>query len=106
MKKFDGIMSAPPHKRYKNLITTAADIETVWLWESDELYIWPEKIYAQGVCSQECLKNIDVHIFCEMLSQEYALAERICVFPNGCDVFIVSPQKLLEDIQEELERVE
>lgn len=112
MNKYDGLMNALPAKRYKNFVTTVADLETVWVnteWDDltllqNELSVWPEKIFAQGMIEEQMIHHMEVHLFCELLEQ-YPNAV-IHVFPNGVDSIDVSALKLLQDIEEELDRIE
>ena len=82
--KFDGLMNAAPHKRYKSFAATVAD------WES--------------VCTDKPFFKMDVHDFCDLLGAHPDATIR--VFPNGKNWTDTAAEDLLEDVLEELERVE
>ena len=113
MNKFEGLMNAHPHKRYKSFITAVADTETVWLdhdptqlvpTEPCPISVWPEEMFASTVCPDKAIYSIEVHEFCELLMTSPNRAIR--VFPNGKDQVDTAANVLLADIKEELDLLE
>ena len=110
--KFDGLMNAAPHKRYKSFAATVADWESVWLDcdpnqplpEEGVISVWPEEMFAAAVCTDKPFFKMDVHEFCDLL-EAYPDAT-IRVFPNGKNWTDTAAEDLLEDMLEELDRVE
>ena len=59
--KFDGLMNAAPHKRYKSFAVTVADWESVWLDcdpnqplpDEGVISVWPEEMFAAAVCTDK-----------------------------------------------------
>ena len=55
--KFDGLMNAAPHKRYKSFAATVADWESVWLDcdpnqplpDEGVISVWPEEIFRRRI---------------------------------------------------------
>lgn len=107
MKKFNGIWNAKADKRYKTFVTTAADTESVWLCKKSTIHVWPGKEYALRLFPENELSHWDVHDFCALLSDmSKDRSSIICVFPTDKDYLEAHPQKLLMDLQEELDRLE
>lgn len=87
--KFDGLMNAAPHKRYKSFAVTVADWESVWLDcdpnqslpEEGVISVWPEEMFAAAVCTDKPFFKMDVHDFCDLLEAHPDATIR--VFPNG-----------------------
>lgn len=110
--KFDGLMNAAPHKRYKSFAVTVADWESVWLDcdpnqllpDEGVISVWPEEMFAAAVCTDKPFFKMDVHDFCNLL-EAYPDAT-IRVFPNGKNWTDTAAEDLLEDVLEELDRVE
>ena len=86
--KFDGLMNAAPHKRYKSFAVTVADWESVWLDcdpnqplpDEGVISVWPEEMFA-AVCTDKPFFKMDVHDFCDLLGAHPDATIR--VFPNG-----------------------
>ena len=95
--KFDGLMNAAPHKRYKSFAATVADWESVWLDcdpnqplpDEGVISVWPEEMFAAAVCTDKPYPDATIR-----------------VFPNGKNWTDTAAEDLLEDVLEELERVE
>ena len=110
--KFDGLMNAAPHKRYKSFAATVADWESVWLDcdpnqplpEEGVISVWPEEMFAAAVCTDKPFFKMDVHDFCDLLGAHPDATIR--VFPNGKSWTDTAAEDLLEDVLEELDRVE
>lgn len=122
-KKLDGILNSTTAKRYKNFITTIADTEEVWLLRSSRGYatmdadgyinllVFPDKEFAEWYrdCyfKKDQLECLDVNTFLErcndLLSQEEV---RFLVSPNDSNGYIVAADKIIDDLTEELDRVE
>ena len=87
--KFDGLMNAAPHKRYKSFAVTVADWESVWLDcdpnqplpDEGVISVWPEEMFAAAVCTDKPFFKMDVHDFCDLLGAHPDATIR--VFPNG-----------------------
>lgn len=119
-KQLQYIMNAIPEKRYKNFITTVADKCYAWLLRTDVGYatfdnnnfinilVWPQKEYAQLIASDnEVVEGIEVHDFiqrCREMSGNENI--RFMVFPTKIDSYIVTVEKLLEDIEYQLGLIE
>lgn len=107
MNRFDGILNAPPQKRYRNFVSTSADWEQVWLYKGDPWCVWAEREFAVHMVPEEQLVQVDVHDFCnELLSEAAAQGISISVFPNGTNSQVVSAEELREALLTELERIE
>ena len=73
--KFDGLMNAAPHKRYKSFAVTVADWESVWLDcdpnqplpDEGVISVWQEEMFAAAVCTDKPFFKMDVHDFCDLL---------------------------------------
>ena len=113
MNRFEGLMKAHPKKRYKSFVTSVADCEEVWTDASfseaettveEMISVWPEKEFAQAACTQREAVMIEVHDFCRILQNNPHVVVR--VFPNGIDYFDTDAEKLLLDIESELELIE
>lgn len=110
--KFDGLMNAAPHKRYKSFTVTVADWESVWLDcdpnqplpDEGVISVWPEEMFAAAVCMDKPFFKMDVRDFCDLL--EAHPDATIHVFPNGKNWTDTAAEDLLEDVLEELDRVE
>lgn len=110
--KFDGLMNAAPHKRYKSFAVTVADWESVWLDcdpnqplpDESVISVWPEEMFAAAVCTDKPFFKMDVHDFCDLLGAHPDATIR--VFPNGKNWTDTAAEDLLEDVLEELDRVE
>lgn len=118
MNKFDGILKASPEKRYKNFIATVADREEVWMLSNDDgyasidddyinLFVFPEKEYAEVFCDGEIPVSINIHDFCDRCSELDPKSKvRFMVSPNGTNAFVVDVEKMFNDITEALDRIE
>lgn len=110
--KFDGLMNAAPHKRYKSFAVTVADWESVWLDcdpnqplpDEGVISVWQEEMFAAAVCTDKPFFKMDVHDFCDLLGAHPDATIR--VFPNGKNWTDMAAEDLLEDVLEELDRVE
>lgn len=110
--KFDGLMNAAPHKRYKSFAVTVADWESVWLDcdpnqplpDEGVISVWPEEMFAAAGCTDKPFFKMDVRDFCDLLEAHPDATIR--VFPNGKNWTDTAAEDLLEDVLEELDRVE
>ena len=114
----NGLLNTSPKKRYKSFLSTIADLEEVWLLFSNEGYatfdadnyihllIWPRKEFTEMFKDDdEEVVSIEVHKFieqCETLEENI----RFMVFPTDKDSYVVTAEKLINDINEALEEVE
>ena len=102
--KFDGLMNAAPHKRYKSFAVTVADWESVWLDcdpnqplpDEGVISVWPEEMFAAAVCTDKPFFKMDVHDFCDLLGAHPDATIR--VFPNGKNWTDMAAEDLLEDV--------
>lgn len=120
-KAFEGIWNSDPEKRYHNFLNTVADLEEVWLSESNDgcttfdiddkihIMVWPKKEFCERFISQisenERAFSMEIHEFieeCESLDGSYSFM----VFPTDKDSYIVSKDQLIEDIIAHLEELE
>ena len=117
--RFKGLWNTTAEKRYKHFITYTVDNEGVWLLTSEDGYAtididgfihllaWPSKEFAIAYNEEDTPVEIDIHEFCErcedMMNEENT---RFMIFPTDKDAWIVSTQDLLNDLAEELDRVE
>lgn len=107
MNKFWGVWNALPEKRYRNFISTVADMQMVWLRKNEILSVWPEESYALQKTPAEKIACVEVHDFCILLEKlSYDPSSSICVFPTDKDYIEKRPHELLRDILDELERIE
>ena len=113
-----GLLNSSPEKRYKSFLSTVADLEEVWLLFSKEGYatfdeddfvhllVWPRQEFAEMFKSEnEEVVSIEVHKFieqCETVEENV----RFMVFPTNTDSYVVTAEKLINDINEALEEVE
>ncbi len=117
-KYIKGVMSAPPEKRYKTFLTTAADTESVYVLSNDEgfvmygdetvecLLVWPKKEFITFAASEDDEPfEMDVHDFIEMCREEIG-DDDVMVFPTDVDGYIVSGNSLAEDLEAFLAEVE
>ena len=118
-KRFEGLWNATAEKRYNHFITYAVDYESAWLLANENgfatvdadgyihLLVWPSKEFAEEYNKEDTPVEMDIHEFCErceeMMNEENI---RFMVFPTDKDAWIVSTEGLLNDLTEELERVE
>ena len=71
------------------------------------LLVWPEKEFAVAFSKEDTPIEMAIHEFCELC--ENIMGEgnvRFMVFPTDKDAWIISVEELLNDLTEELERVE
>ena len=117
-KGLKGLLNTSPEKRYKSFLSTVADLEEVWLLFSKEGYatfdeddfvhllVWPRQEFAEMFKNEnEEVVSIEVHKFieqCETLEENI----RFMVFPTDKDSYVVTAEKLINDINEALEEVE
>lgn len=66
--------------------------------------VWPEEMFAAAVCTDKPFFKMDVHDFCDLLEAHPDATIR--VFPNGKNWTDTAAEDLLEDMLEELDRVE
>lgn len=119
--RFNGILNASAEKRYRSFLNTAADGEEVWMLSGKDGYItmdidgviyllvWPGKEYAVHFSGEDTPISIEVHDFveqCEELLREPEQNIQFMVFPSQNDGYIVDSFTLMEDLLEELERLE
>ena len=118
-KRFEGLWNATAEKRYNHFITYAVDYESAWLLANENgfatidvdgyihLLVWPSKEFAEAYNKEDTPVEMDMQEFCErceeMMNEENI---RFMVFPTDKDAWIVSTEGLLNDLTEELERVE
>ena len=117
-KRLQGMMSAPPDKRYKSFLTTVADLEEVWLLSSEDGYatfdadgyihllVWPRKEFAELFKgNDEEVISMEIHEFveqCKTIEENV----RFMVFPTNDNSYVVDAGKLVDDINAYLEEVE
>ena len=118
MKRFEGLLSASPEKRYRNFISTVVDREEVWLLSNkhgyatydDENYtnllVWSEKAFAEMYADGDTAVSIEIHDFCQRCEELTDEKIGFLVFYNGKDAYWTNANKILNDIQEELSLVE
>ena len=107
MNKFWGVLNASPEKRYKNFISTVADMQMVWLSKEAKLSVWPEENYALQKTDAAKIVCMEVHDFCDLLKEmSNDPWSTICVFPTDKDCIEKHPSELLSDTLDELERIE
>lgn len=113
-----GLLNTSPEKRYKSFLSTVADSEEVWLLSSKDGYatfdegdfihllIWPRKEFAEMFKNEdEEAVSIEVHKFierCETLEENI----RFMVFPTDKNSYVVTTEKLTDDITAYLDEVE
>ena len=118
-KHFEGLWNTTVEKRYKHFVTYTVDWESVWLLGNDDgfatidvdgyihLLVWPAKEFAVAYSEEDTPIEMDIHEFCErcedMIGEENI---RFMVFPTDKDAWVISTKDLLNDLTEELERVE
>lgn len=119
-KRFFGILNASVEKRYRNFISTVVDREEVWLLENKECYttfddeekiyllVWPEQEFAEWFSKEdETAVSIEVHEFCRRCCKMKDNSKiQFMVFPTEKDSWVVDTETILENILEELDRVE
>ena len=106
MKWFWGVYNAPPEKRYKNFISSTADSGVVWISNKETLQVWPERVFALRIVSEEEITSLDIHKFCDILSDSSMKpCNVIQVFPTENNYYDVDDQTLLNDMLEELDRI-
>ena len=117
-KALNGLIKASPEKRYKSFLNTITDLEEVWLLISKEGYalieldglmhvlVWPRKEFCEFLLSEgEKPISIEIHDFlnkCRSLDKTL----RFMVFPTETDSYVVTAERLCEDIQAHLEEIE
>lgn len=118
MNRIEGLLSAPPEKRYKSFISTVVDKEAVWVLSNENgyatyeienkihLFVWPEKIFAQKFAENDIVTSIEIHDFCDRCEEVKYSNLSFLVFYNGENAYCVDAEKLLNDIQCELSLVE
>lgn len=104
MDRITGLMNAPAPKRYKSFCVTCADTEEVWLLPGKPVCVWQDKELAERCCPDEEFACMEVHDFCRWLEEHACCSVRVC--PNGRDCTDIPAEKLLEDLQEELDLLE
>lgn len=117
-KQFQGLLKAPPEKRYKSFLTTVADLEEVWLLSSEEGYatfdaddyihllVWPYKEFAEAFQQEgEQVVSMDVHEFAEQCKTLEGNI-RFMVFPTKENAYVVDAEKFANDICDYLAQVE
>lgn len=121
-KKIDNIINGSAEERYSYFIRKVADFEGVWSlynegWamlgdnkEQNIIPFWPEEAFAQlcaeGIWESYQPKSIELNTFIEKwLSgmKEDGKSAGVFYTPEGKGI-VVQPDKLLRDIQEELEQ--
>lgn len=118
-KRFEGLWNATAEKRYNHFLTYTVDCESAWLLANEEgfatidvdgyihLLVWPSREFAEAYSKEDTPVEMDIHEFCErceeMVNDENI---RFMVFPTDKDAWIVSTEGLLNDLTEELGRVE
>lgn len=120
MDKFTGITAATSDKRYKNFINTVADREYVWLLDNGDGYmchdeletiyllVWQEQKFAENYAeSGEHAVAIEVHEFCERCKENLDNKDlKFMVCPNNVDSFVVTVDRMLDDLLEALSKLE
>ena len=119
MDRLNGVRSASPEKRYRNFINTAADREQVWVlssedgfatWDEDDmirLIVFPTQDAAELFADGDRPFPIEVHDFlqrCREIRENDHFG--FMVYPNGIDAFVVSTDRMIQDLTEALCLVE
>lgn len=113
-----GLLHAPPEKRYKSFLNTVADLQEIWLLVTKEGYatldsdgfinvlVWPrEEICSIYKSDSEEAVSMEVHSFiekCKDLEDDI----RFMVFPTDENTIIVTAQQLCKDIEDHLLEIE
>jgi len=113
-----GLLKAPPEKRYKSFLNTVADLEVVWFLSSEQGYatydfdgfihvlVWPRKEFCDFMMSEdekpECMGIRDFLEKCRTLDEPI----RFMVFPTQIDSYVVTVTQLCADIEAHLEEIE
>ena len=119
MKRFEGIWTSSPEKRYRHFVNHVADWGKVWMLSSEDgftaltvdgyihLLVWPSEEFAKAFDRTDYPVEIEVHEFCrrcnDIIEQENI---RFMVFPTDKNSFVVETEELLNDILAELELIE
>lgn len=117
-KAIEGIMKAPPEKRYKSFLNTVADLEEVWFLSSKDgfatfdandvkyVLIWPREEFCKYLISEgEKPSSMEIHEFLKKCVNLKA-SVRFMVFPTKLDSFVTTAEKLCMDIRACLDEVE
>ena len=114
---FRGILEASPEKRYKSFLNKVVDLEQVWIgvpegaWEvskNAENYIalWPLEEFAKdNKLNVDCVQPMEIHDFLDVY-QEVGRTKQFMVFPTDRDAYMVTWERLYNDIKEHLEEIE
>ncbi len=113
-----GLENASPEKRYKSFLNMVVDSEEVWLLNSEDGYavyeidgtehlmIWPHKEFCMDFMENgEQPEAIEIHEFLDNCYGEDS-PTHFMVFPTRADCYVVTTEKLCEDIEEYLDEVE
>lgn len=117
-KAMNGLLNAPPDKRYKSFLNTVADLQEVWLLSSQDgeatltlngfihVLLWPREEFCRLMMThdQETMP-IEVHDFLEKC-KKLDNSTRFMVFPTKENSYIVTAEQLCRDIQDHLDEVE
>ena len=103
----------------KTLFTYTVDYESAWLLANDNgfatidvdgyihLLVQPAKEFAVAYNKEDTPVEMEIHEFCErcekMINDDNI---RFMIFPTDKDAWVISTESLLNDLTEELERVE
>ena len=114
----EGLLSAPPEKRYKSFLNTVTDLEEIWFISGKSGYssididgyihilVFPRKEFCEILMSDdERPYSMEVHDF---LGKFHSSDEniRFMVFPTKENSCIVTSHQLCEDIAAYLEEIE
>ena len=118
-KEIMGKINATPIKRYKSMLTTAADTSKIWSMGNEEGFvvmecdgmigipIWPNeefcKPFLDGINEPQ---EWDVHTLMEEIDEYWEDEDNIFAFPTDKDLYIVNCREFCDDMQEYLDEVE
>lgn len=118
-KQIVGLINSTPSKRYKSMMTIAADTSKIWCMGNDDGFMmmnidgisgtpfWPDKEFCKpfldGVNEPQ---EWDVHTLLEEIDEYWDDEDNIFAFPTDRDVYIVNCREFCDDMQEYLDEVE
>ena len=114
---FRGILEASPEKRYKSFLNKVVDLEQVWIGvpkgvcedsknADNYIVLWPlEEFSKENKLSIACVEPMEIHDFLDAY-QELGKTKQFMVFPTDRDAYMVTWERLYNDIVEHLEEIE
>jgi hypothetical protein len=119
MDRLHGILNASPEKRYKNFISTVVDLEEVWVLSSEDGYatwdegeivrliVFPTHDSAVLFSENDVPESIEIHDFISRCTRAAADDKfGFMVYPNGINSYVVSTDRMIQDLMDELELIE